>query len=166
MIFFFDGRRVEVSLRDIMADIAAAETEADLQARDGMVRATPGFLRSLAKRIRFRGFVDATAATAWQVWIAATEHHEHVRSVSVELAEVAFWYGIDPFSLTEDQRSGLMANLPRVQAQQTIHSGSYSPTDYRFIHDLFFLATGDKELARREQTRAMEAFVESATSKA
>ena len=52
-------------------------------------------------------------------------------------AELTFWYGINAFELTDDQKLGLMANLSRVQAQQLIHLGKFDNTDPKAVYDLF-----------------------------
>ncbi len=75
------------------------------------------------------------------------------------VAELTYWYGIDVGALPKERQLGLLANLPRVQAQGQIFEGRVDSTDYEAVHDLFMAAYGDPELARAERLKAMKELV-------
>ena len=64
------------------------------------------------------------------------------------------------------QKIGYLANLEKVKAQQTIHLGNYSPTDWQGVYGLYMLAYGDTVLAQAARVRAMEMLVEQRCSRA
>lgn len=76
-------------------------------------------------------------------------------------AEIAFWYGIDPYNLSNEQKIGLLANSRRVKAQDAIHRNDYSPTDYNYVHWLYMVATGNERLADTMRLRAIESLIAS-----
>ena len=86
--------------------------------------------------------------------------HDRTKKRYERDAELAFWFHLDPRSLTPVERIGYLANLERCKAQQTIHLGNYNPMDYKGLYDLYMFAFGDESLARRAQTQALERFVE------
>jgi hypothetical protein len=81
-------------------------------------------------------------------------------------AELAFWYGVDPYRLTAEQQIGLRANLPRMKAQDRIHRGDFDATDYRGVYELFLAAYDDEEVAQRAQSQAAENYVNAACNAA
>lgn len=68
--------------------------------------------------------------------------------------------------MTRQQQIGLLANLPRVQAQQAIQRGEYDPADYERVYALFLAAYGDEQLAQRAKSNALECYVERQTNAA
>ena len=77
-------------------------------------------------------------------------------------AELAFWYHIDPRTLTKTERFGYLANLERMKAQHTIHLGNFDAFDYKAVYGLWMAAYGDEDLARKAQAQAAEAYMERA----
>ena len=75
-------------------------------------------------------------------------------------ADIAYWFKVNPLTLSETEKLGLIANLPRVQAQDRIQRGDYSETDFKGVYQLFLLAYGDEDLAQKKQTEAAKAFLE------
>lgn len=62
--------------------------------------------------------------------------------------------------MSEPQKLGLLANLGRVKAQDTIHNGRFDHGDYQGVYELYLQAYGDEKLARRAQSQAAEIYVE------
>ena len=48
--------------------------------------------------------------------------------------------------------------LRSVQAQDIIHRGDFDPYDYQGVYDLFKVAFGDENKARKAQSQASELF--------
>ena len=103
--------------------------------------------------------VDATPTQAWCVWVLVWEYVERVGQREAASADIAFWYGINPFGLKPVQRLSLWANLGRVQAQHQLTSGRFDPCDYKAVYKLVLLATGDETLAQKAKADAAEAFM-------
>jgi len=74
-------------------------------------------------------------------------------------AELTYWYHIDAGSLPMERQLGLLANLPRVQAQGRIFEGRVDSTDEDAVYDVFMAAYGDPELARAERLKAVREIV-------
>jgi hypothetical protein len=74
-------------------------------------------------------------------------------------AEIAYWFGINPFGLSGEQRIGLLANLERMKAQQTIHLGNFDPTNWQGIYELYLRAYGN-QLAEDARMKAMELYID------
>jgi len=74
-------------------------------------------------------------------------------------AELTYWYHIDVGALPKERQLGLLANLPRVQAQGQIFAGRVDSTDHEAVYDLFMAAYGDPELARAERLKANQELV-------
>ncbi len=74
-------------------------------------------------------------------------------------AELTYWYGIDVGALPKERQLGLLANLPRVQAQDQIFRGRVDPMDEDAVYDVFMAAYGDPELARSERLKAVRTIV-------
>ena len=83
-----------------------------------------------------------------------------IKKLTERDAEIAFWFHVNPKDLTPAERIGYLANLERCKAQQVIHLGKYNPSDYRGVYQLYLLAFGDEDVARRAQVRAAELLVE------
>jgi hypothetical protein len=79
------------------------------------------------------------------------------------MAQIAYWYKIDPYQLNVMQRHGLLANLPKVQAQQRIADGNFESTNYENLYDLVLLATGNEKKARKARAAALERYVDQQT---
>jgi hypothetical protein len=45
-----------------------------------------------------------------------------------------------------------------MQAQDVIHRGDFDPCDYKAVYDLFKVAYGDEEKARKAQSQAAELY--------
>lgn len=110
----------------------------------------------LSKRLR----ADVTPTVAYLLWRLALDCVDAIRERNTENADIAFWYGLDPFDMPESNRLALLANLPRVKAQDTLHSGHYDNTDFEAVYSMFKLATDDERLARAEQLAAAKRFVD------
>ena len=79
---------------------------------------------------------------------------------------IAFWYHLDPRGLDGRRKAGLLANLPAMKAQHTLHMGNYDPGDYESVYHLYLVAFGDRVLAERARTRAIEVHLERMTNAA
>ena len=110
--------------------------------------------------------VSVSRTTAWAVWWAIYEHVDRIAKRSAILADIAFWYGVDPFNLDADSRTALWANLPRVKAQSQLHDGKFDSTNYKQVYQLVLQATGDEDQAYKAQADALERFVEASIAKA
>lgn len=75
-------------------------------------------------------------------------------------SDLAQWYGINPYQLTTAEKIGLLANLPRAQAQRRIYEGNLDGYDYKGVHDLYLLAFDDPALAMKAQTDFLERKVD------
>jgi hypothetical protein len=84
---------------------------------------------------------------------------EWVAKKNERLAEIAYWFGLDARTLEPQDQIGLMANLPRLLAQQMISDGKYDPADWENIDALWMTAYGDPDLARAAKRRAAERYV-------
>lgn len=104
--------------------------------------------------------IEATPCIAWQIWWVLYEIQDTARKAMQQDAELAFWYGVRPGSLSERDRLGLMANLPRVKAQETLHAGRFSSSDMQGVYALVLTATGDKTQAERAKANAAERYAE------
>jgi hypothetical protein len=81
-------------------------------------------------------------------------------------ADIAYWFKVDPWELSSEQKTGLLANLVRVQSQQILQSGNYDRTNYEKVYQLTLDATGSEQQARKARTRAREAYVDAQVAKA
>lgn len=73
--------------------------------------------------------------------------HGRAKKKYADDARLAYWYGLDPFRLTREQRLGLLLNLPAVQAQRKLFEGLPASMDPREVADLVLLATGSERQA-------------------
>ncbi|TWU22449.1 hypothetical protein Pla52o_35050 [Novipirellula galeiformis] len=134
-----------------------------LETKGGRVKPTAAFFRSLAKKLQSLGFDGCTPTAAFLVWIAVFNSIDILQKKTADESEIAFWYGINPWQLSETERAGLLANIHRVKAQDTLHRGDFDPTDYAYIHDIVMLATGDKDKANKARSDAMQRYVDKKT---
>ncbi len=81
------------------------------------------------------------------------------------MAKLTYWYGIDAGALSKERQLGLLANLPRLQAQDQIMQGRVDSTDHEAVHDLFLIAYGDVGLADAERLKAMQALVQASCAR-
>jgi len=101
--------------------------------------------------------VDCLPALDCRRWRAGRIAKKNERDAAVE-----FWFGVPAKSLTEAEKIGRLANLNRLQAQETIHLQLYDSSNYRGVHDLYLAAYGRKDLADRAMSRAAERYADEA----
>lgn len=145
--------------------LRALEEQHDLKPKNGRIAPTASYFRSLAQRLREGGFAGCTPTAAWHVWKAVFRTIDKLRKRHALNAEIAFWYGVDPYQLTPEAHAAMLVNLPRMKAQEILHRGDYDPTDYGFAYDLVLLATGDEKKALKARGDALERFVDSKTAR-
>ena len=158
MIKFAIGESlIELDLRDAERAFVSIETKCGVRG----CKPTEALLDELAKWLfSVAGSVVCTRTAAWQVWWAVYERIEQLRRDAELNADLSYWYHVDAFSLTAEQRLGLLFNLPRVKAQGRLAAGNFDSTDYRAIYNLTLLATGDEAQAERAKADALERFVD------
>lgn len=150
---------VAVGSQSIEIDLMAAEREfLRLEGPQATGKPTAMLLDRVAGWLATKGIKQTSRTIAWQVWWAVFERIDAIREQTQVAADIAFWYGINPFGLNDEQAIGLRANLPRVRAQQTLHEGNYRETDYEAVYQLTLLATGDEQLARKAWAIAREKY--------
>lgn len=82
------------------------------------------------------------------------------------VAELTYWYKIDVGSLPKERQLGLLANLPRLQAQDRVFRGLYDPLDYQGVYELYLDAYGNDDLARAAQLASLKRVVRAETDAA
>ena len=75
-------------------------------------------------------------------------------------ADLAAWYGINPYAISGEQRAGLSANLPRVKAQRQLFEGRLEGYDEHSIYDLMMIAYDNPQAAQAAQTAFLQKKVE------
>ena len=98
-----------------------------------------------------------TVTEAWQAWIFAFCVADKARRSATLKADVAHWYGLNPYKLTTKQIFALAVNLPRVKAQQKLAAGNYDPADWETVYNLTLIATGDEQQALNARSNAIMA---------
>jgi hypothetical protein len=78
---------------------------------------------------------------------------------------LSYWYGFDVSSLSKSKQAGLLANLPKLQAQETIHRGNYDSLDYEQVHKLF-AAAYDERTADTARLKSLKLLVRHETEAA
>lgn len=68
--------------------------------------------------------------------------------------------------MPEEQQIGIMANLPRLLAQEAIQHGRYDPVDHEAVATLYQRAYEDEDLTRRARLEAMKRLVRQETEAA
>lgn len=141
-----------------MASIDSIERKHNLPKNEhNHVSPTIEFLKAVATELSHWGKVSLSEA--WQVWIAIHQYRSERQKQESESAELAFWYGINPYGLTEQRRAGLVLNLPRVKAQQQLESGNFDALNYEAVYDLTKLATGDEEQALAARAESLKLLI-------
>lgn len=154
----------QTELAPIIDACKRAEAKHKLTHVDGKVQPTGKFLATLAAELsKALGVPTLPKYAAWQVWITAFALYEQLATKHATDAELAFWYKINPFTLTDEQKLALSANLARVKAQDRMHRGDYDPGDYKGVYNLVLLATGDETQAVQARANAMEVYEARAT---
>lgn len=92
-----------------------------------------------------------TTTSAYYNFVVHEQYRAKLRKDTQQDADIAAWYNVNPFQLSEDQKLGLIENLPRVKAQKRINEGNYDLSDSQEVYELFLLATGSEQAA--EQAR-------------
>lgn len=155
--------RARIRITDVVAfwrEMRSIERASKLPEIGGRIQPTEQMLRRLAEWLASRGLRGCTVTAAWQVWRIVSDHLIQVQRDARGMADLAFWYGIDPHRLTQRQRDGLTLNLDRVKAQRQIESGKFDPLDYEGIYHLVMLAYDDEDLAQSHKTAALERYVD------
>lgn len=138
---------------------------ANLPRNNNRVVPTIPFLESVVRWMEKQGLQDATLTAAWHLWRAVCEVALRARANEEPNAEVAYWFGIDPNSITESEQLGLLENLPKLIAQERIYHGNYSPSDPGSVYALFMAAFDNETVARKAQLEAAKALVDKATKR-
>lgn len=156
---------IEVDLTEAEQELRKIEGLCRLKAENGRMQTTVPFLESVASWLKCRGLVDATCTTAWQFWWTVFDCIDTLRQRHQNDAELAYWFKVNPFGISAEQRAGLMANLPRVQAQGILHEGNFEATDPARVYALVLLATGDEAAAIKARGDAAERLIEAKTNR-
>lgn len=155
------GIGIDLDLVEARSVIAQMELDCGIGEQLNGYEGTVRFLRRLSAWLALRGLPNCTLSGAWQLWLGVTIRIQQLAKLNRENAELAFWFKVDPFKLSDDQKAALLANLSRVKSQDILHSGNYSPTDYHGVYQLTLDATGDERLAQKAKADALERFVDS-----
>jgi hypothetical protein len=150
---------VEIDL--IEAETVIGKISAKLNSTKGKVHPTIATIAEVATWLTgfYRTKTLVSIAEAWQVWFLVSGFSETARDQQANNAELAYWFKVNPLELTELQKMGLMANLPRMMAQDRISRGDYSATDVKGVYQLFLSAYGDEDLAQKRATEAAKAAI-------
>lgn len=157
MFRFGKGRKLDCQ---VATTIGKIEREHRLEVANGRLVPTVAFMRALASRLAELWRAPVTITEAWQIWIFKHAAIGTIYERFLPHAEIAHWYGINPFRLGEDQRLVLKSMLPVVQAQKALAEQRFDPTDYQAVYSLTLLATGDEQAALEARRVAMRALVE------
>ncbi len=151
-----NGQTIELDLTATQDAFTAIEDKCEVTGS----RPNTLLLDTVSAWLSERGVHGCTRSAAWQVWWAVYERIDHIRKATQLNAEIAYWFHVDPFGMTDEQRLGLIANLPRVKAQSALADGKFNGTDYNYVYHLTLLATGDEKQARRAKADALERYVD------
>lgn len=130
---------------------------------NGSNRPTLSALRALADWLTNQGLADVSISVAWQIWVSLRFYRGQCAESTLQQAQIAYWYKLDSFTLSESQQVGLLANLPRMQCQERIYRRDYDPADYESVYQLFKCAYDDEDLAQRNKAAAFALFVDKRT---
>ncbi|OGT57665.1 MAG: hypothetical protein A3E01_02705 [Gammaproteobacteria bacterium RIFCSPHIGHO2_12_FULL_63_22] len=138
----------------LIAEIACERVELKHGATDeNMDWITAAFFADLASAYQEIGIVNCTPWMASQLRDAVRDRYLELKKKHDHDAEIAWWYKIDPFGLTTEQKIGLLANLERQKARQIIFEGDV-PDDAGKAYRLGRLAY-DEERAQQMATEAI-----------
>jgi hypothetical protein len=143
---------------------ALCDKFADLERRyvtidRGQIVPNAVFLHALKELLTEQGYKCETCTQAWATWRLVFELKRLVAKAAERQAEVAYWFKINPFNLTDLQRRALLANLDRLKAQQILHDGNFDPCDAETVYNLVLTATGDERKAVRARGTAQENLI-------
>ena len=161
MIVSLESTTLTISLVRLSREMD--KLSADLPRYNNRIVPTIEFLQEVVKWMKKQGLSDATPTAAWHLWKVVQETSSRARVSEEPSAEVAYWYGIDPYTISESTQLGLLENLPKMIAQERIYNGNYSPSDPRGVYALFMAAFDDENVARKAQLDAAKALVDTAT---
>lgn len=160
LVIIADECEIVFGMMEASSAIRKIESDCQIANERGQLRPTVQFLDRISKWLETFGLRRCTLTIAWQVWAAFRDMLDAIGHKHRENAEIAFWYGIDPFGLDDEQKLGLLHNLPVVQAQDVLHSNNYDGTNYDFVYRLTLLATGDERQAIKARGAAMAAYAD------
>ena len=116
-------------------------------------RPTIEFLKEVAGLIGKK----CTITQAYQIWKSIFISETHAQKTQADRSAIAFWYGINPYKLTDVQLSGLHANLPVVKAQQALETGNFDPLNPESVYQLVLTAYSDESQALKARAKSIEA---------
>lgn len=163
MKLLIDENEIEIDLLRDFETINRLEAAAGV--RPDQMTPTPLLLALIATWLESMGITRCTPSIAWQVWWLAYEMAAFYRKHFEVEAELSFWYSLDAFRLSEQQKVGLRENLVRVKAQYKLENGQFDPMDHIGVYNLTLSATGDEAAAVRARAHAQEAYLNATTSK-
>lgn len=104
---------------------------------------------------------------AMKVWLAAQREVYGLKKKHERAARVARAYGINPFGagLSRGQEIGLLAILPKLEAQELCKSGNYDDSEPEKVLELWRFAFEDDNLAQAKATEAAKRLIERETRK-
>ncbi len=148
-----------ISLADHIA-ILNLHGKHELKRVDGKARPTLEMLEDIVKIAAKSTRKRVTFAQAWQLWRCCLAIQLVAYETGDTRSEVAFWYGVDTFKMSDREVATLKTNLQRVKAQKQIADGNYNPTDYQLVYSLFLVAYGDEDRALKARAQSIEALME------
>lgn len=138
-------------LPKLLETITALEESHRLQVVQKRLKPSVPFLTELGEKC------GTSVTGAFQLWIISSLWQQALAEREEENAELAFWFSVDPYGLTSDQRIGLKANLSRVKCQDRLHRGDYDVADWQGVYDLVLAAGGTELDAAKARASAIEA---------
>lgn len=159
MLIEIQSQVLDVDLIELEAIVVRISSK--IKAVKGKVQPTVAALAEVATWLSdfYRTKTRVSIAEAWQVWFLISGFSDTAREQQANNAELAYWFKVNPLELTELQKMGLMANLPKMMAQDRISRGDYSGTDPKGVYQLFLAAYGDEDLAQKRATEAAKAAI-------
>lgn len=162
-----NDRQLELDLVVTYKVIQECEEKHSLTAINSKIKPSVAFLKTLASELgkvldlQFK----LTPAIAWQVWLAVYSARESQAKRFEAECDIAFWYSINPFELSDEQKLAMLANIGRVKAQQRINDGNINAKTAEDAYNLMLLATGSEMVARRFRGDWIESHTEANTPK-
>jgi len=160
MKFQLDGGIIDADLSELQRLLSSVTPLS--RAVLGTIVSDKSFLEGVAKALQEKYLPETrvTSSEAWQIWKAVDEAATAYQAQTRDYAELAFWFHINPYEVSERQRVGLLANLGMLKAQDRINRGDYDALDPKQVYQLFMLAYEDKELAQRRATESAKLAIE------